>query len=149
MTPSPELLEFLRAWEGPPSLRPRQDPVAPGVWDIGYGHVCGPNEPTITPQRADEMLAEDIEKYANAVRDNVSVELEQCEFDALTSFTLNVGIGAFAKSTLRRLVNLRDPDAADQFARWNKAGGREVLGLTKRRAAERAMFVDADYTRRP
>ncbi len=71
----------------------------------------------------------------------VKVPLAQHEFDALVAFAYNVGLGAFRKSTLLRLLNKGDKaSAAKQFDRWNKAGGKMLAGLTRRRAAERAMF---------
>jgi len=64
------------------------------------------------------------------------------EFSALLSFTFNLGIGNLRSSTLLKLLNAGDrAGAADQFPRWNRAGGRELLGLTRRRAAERALFL--------
>lgn len=150
MNASPELIEFLKGWEGPPHFAPREDPVSPGTWDIGYGHVCPRTWLPITPEDAERFLSEDVERFADAVRKLVGLNLLQHEFDALTSFALNLGRGALAGSTLLRFVNTGDmASAADQFRRWNQAGGRVVAGLVKRRAAERAMFVDNDYSARP
>lgn len=150
MNASLDLLDFLRAWEGPPHFAPREDPCAPGVWDIGYGHVCQRGAPPITPLDADNLLRSDVARAGAVVSGAVTVPLTQSEYDALVSFTFNVGAKAFRDSTLLRLLNRSQHDAAaDQFARWNQAGGKVVFGLTKRRAAERSMFQMADYSGRP
>lgn len=150
MIVSPQLLEWLQQWEGPPHFAPRQDPCVPGVWDIGYGHVCARDRAPITPQQADELLRADAETFAVVVEQLAPGGLLQHEADALTAFAFNVGRRALAESTLLRLVNAGDMEgAAAQFGRWNKAGGVPVRGLTKRREAERVMFQNADYSQLP
>jgi hypothetical protein len=87
------------------------------------------------------MLAEDVRRFENCVNDAVKVPLTQNQFDALVSFTFNVGCGALRESTLLRELNDRDYNAARrEFARWNKGGGRVLPGLTRRRAAEAKLF---------
>jgi lysozyme len=88
------------------------------------------------------MFREHIIGYEQAVREAVRVKLNQNEFDALVSFTFNVGIGAFRDSTLLRKLNsgLR-AKAADEFERWVYAGGQKLRGLEKRRIAERNLFL--------
>lgn len=72
----------------------------------------------------------------------IRVPINQRMFDALVSFTYNVGVKALNDSTLLKLLNQRDyRGAADQFKRWNRAGGKVSNGLTKRRAAEEALFL--------
>ncbi len=74
----------------------------------------------------------------------VTVDLDQDQFDALVSFTFNLGAGNLQSSTLLKLLNQGEyTQAADQFLRWNKAGGRVLPGLTRRREAERALFLQA------
>lgn len=151
---SDALLEFLKAWEGPPSLAVRKDPVAsvPGreVYDIGYGHVCERDHPPITTAQAEEMLSEDVQSCAEQLREFVPDWLPSHQFDALVSLAFNIGVAALRKSTLMQLVRQGDDDGAGfQFTRWNRSGGRVVAGLVKRRAAERAMFLDANYGGRP
>lgn len=113
-----------------------------GVPTIGYGHTAGvAMGQTITQQQADDYLRRDVRQFERAVERLVSVPLTQGQFDALVSFAFNLGEGALAQSTLLRLLNAGDyAGAAAQFDRWNKAGGRVLPGLVRRRAAERALF---------
>ena len=113
-----------------------------GVPTIGYGHTAGvAMGQTITQQQADDYLRRDVRQFERAVARLVSVPLTQGQFDALVSFAFNLGEGALAQSTLLRLLNAGDyAGAAAQFDRWNKAGGRVLPGLVRRRAAERALF---------
>lgn len=113
-----------------------------GVPTIGYGHTAGvAMGQTITQQQADDYLRRDVRQFERAVERQVSVPLTQGQFDALVSFAFNLGEGALAQSTLLRLLNAGDyAGAAAQFDRWNKAGGRVLPGLVRRRAAERALF---------
>jgi lysozyme len=123
------------------------DPV--GVLTIGWGHTNATGRPfdagTVwTQAECDAALREDIERFEAAVRRHVKVELAQCQFDALVSFAYNCGIGNLTSSTLLRKVNRRDfAGAAREFGRWNKAGGRVLPGLTRRRAAEATLFEGA------
>ena len=113
-----------------------------GVPTIGYGHTAGvAMGQTITQQQADDYLRRDVRQFERAVARLVTVPLTQGQFDALVSFAFNLGEGALAQSTLLRLLNAGDyAGAAAQFDRWNKAGGRVLPGLVRRRAAERALF---------
>lgn len=113
-----------------------------GVPTIGYGHTAGvAMGQTITQQQADDYLRRDVRQLERAVARLVTVPLTQGQFDALVSFAFNLGEGALAQSTLLRLLNAGDyAGAAAQFDRWNKAGGRVLPGLVRRRAAERALF---------
>lgn len=162
MKPSPQLIEFLRHWEGPPSLKPRADPCAPGVHDIGYGHVCAADHPEVTLDWCKQTLIADVIAHAKIVDDALTVAVAQHEFDALVSFEFNEGPGKPGEkdgfiwlkngnhSSLLRLVNeQRFDDAAEQFRFWNKSGGRIVNGLCKRRAAEKEMFLSGLYDARP
>jgi GH24 family phage-related lysozyme (muramidase) len=101
----------------------------------------------ITEAQAEGFLRRDLRRFEATVADLVSVSLNDDQFSALVSFTYNVGEGAFEDSTLRRLLNQRDyQGAADQFLRWNLGDGVELPGLTRRRRAERALFLGQDYT---
>lgn len=149
-----DLLDFLKGWEGPPSLTVRRDPVASTaereVFDIGYGHVCEPDHPPITLAQAEEMLREDVHSRAERLREFVPDWVPSNQFDALLSLAFNIGVPALRDSTLMRYVRQGDDDgAAFQFSRWNKSGGRIVNGLVKRRAAEVAIFLRGDYSGRP
>lgn len=114
-----------------------------GVWTIGVGHTAGVKRgDVITMDQVDEFLRADLEDAEQAVNARVVAPLSQGQFDALVSFVFNVGAGAFIASTLLKKLNARDYDgAADEFLRWNKAGGRVMAGLTKRRISERMMFL--------
>jgi lysozyme len=123
------------------SLMPYQDSV--GVWTEGYGHTGADVVPgiAITQAQADTLLAQDIQAAVDAVNRLVDIQLTQEEFDALVDFVYNLGIGAFAESTLLKLVNKSDfVQAADEFEKWDHAGGVVLAGLMQRRLAEREMF---------
>ncbi len=96
----------------------------------------------ITEAQAEQMLTEDLVRFERIVERLVRVRVNQGQFDALVSFTYNVGEGNFTNSTLLRKLNAGDTaGAAEQFARWVHASGKVLPGLVKRRAAERAMFL--------
>lgn len=118
-----------------------QDQV--GVWTIGYGHtgtgVC--SGLTITQEQAEALLSSDVAAAAAYVNSAVLIALSQPEFDALVDFVFNLGRGAFAGSTLLKTLNAGDlAGAANQFDRWDRAGGQVVAGLLRRRQAETALF---------
>lgn len=114
-----------------------------GVWTIGVGHT-GPEVVkglSCTMEQAMKWLAEDSTEAQEAVNKLVKVPLTQNQFDALVSFVFNVGVNAFAKSTMLRKLNLGDyAGASKEFPRWNKDNGKEILGLTKRRLLEQGVF---------
>ena len=120
-----------------------------GVPTIGYGATYYPGgvkvtmaDPAISEAKASEMLALMVKPYADAINACVKMPLTQAMFDALVLFAYNVGIAAAKGSTLVRLINSGAYQAAaTQFARWNKAGGKEVAGLTRRREEERKLFL--------
>ncbi len=119
-----------------------------GIWTIGYGHTGRDVKPgtRITEAEAEALLKKDLKSREDAVQKLTSEPLNQNEFDALVSFIYNVGAGAFQGSTARKRLNKGDRlGAAEALTWWNKAtvGGvlREVLGLTRRRAAEKALFL--------
>ena len=115
-----------------------------GVWTIGYGHT-GPDVKagmTITQQQAEQLLINDLARFNNGVNALVQTRINQNQFDALISFSYNLGLGSLQQSTLLRLLNAGNfQAAADQFPRWDRAGGKEVAGLLARRNAERALFL--------
>lgn len=120
---------------------------------IGWGTIAYENGTrvkrgdVITQARADELLAWEVEQKADAVRRLVKVPLTADQFSALVSFAYNVGEGNLAQSTLLRNLNDGDPTgAADEFRRWNRAGGEVMKGLTRRRESERRLFLGfADF----
>ncbi|EFC9753286.1 lysozyme [Klebsiella quasipneumoniae] len=125
------------------------DPGTGGApWTIGYGWthpVDGkPVKPgmTIDLDTADQLLKTGLVSYENDVLKLVRVKLTQGQFDALVSFAYNVGSRALSTSTLLKKLNAGDiKGAADEFLRWNKAGGKVMPGLTNRRKAERDVFL--------
>jgi GH24 family phage-related lysozyme (muramidase) len=138
-------LKLLKAFEGL-RLDAYIDPV--GVLTIGYGTTTGVSPGMrITEAQAEDFLKRDLEKFENAVSSLVKVALNENQFSALVTFTYNVGEGALAGSTLLRLLNQSDfQGAAEQFLRWNKGDRGELPGLTRRRQAERALFLGRDFT---
>ena len=114
-----------------------------GVWTIGYGHTRGVKKgDTCTVQQADVWLTEDLEDAEAAVAMLVKSPLTQGQFDALASFTFNLGTRRLAESTLLILVNRGSyRAAAAQLGRWVNAGGQKLKGLVDRRAAETEMFL--------
>lgn len=119
-----------------------------GVWTIGYGTIKYPNGvrvkkgDTCTEVQAETYLKSDLVKFENAINRLVKVPLNQNQFDALASFTYNLGETNLSESTLLRKLNAKDyKGAADQFLVWNKAGGRVLTGLVRRREAERSLFL--------
>lgn len=114
-----------------------------GVPTIGYGHTenVRPDD-TITQSEAEALLEKDLARFEDGVKKAVKVPLNENQLAALTSFAYNVGLGAFGTSTLLKHLNEGHYDlAADQLLRWTKAGGKELKGLVRRRAAERAVFL--------
>jgi GH24 family phage-related lysozyme (muramidase) len=113
-----------------------------GVPTIGYGHTGDVTlGDRITSEEAARLLAQDTEWAEQAVSDNVDVPLTQDQFGALTSFTYNVGEGAFENSTLLDKLNAGDYEGAQaEFGRWVNADGKQAAGLVQRRQEEAALF---------
>lgn len=140
MKTSQEGLEFLQDLEGTRYVA-YQD--GGGVWTNGVGHTGSDVYPgqRVDQKQVMKWLAEDVLEAESAV-DKVKVPLTQNQYDALVSFVFNIGVGAFGKSTLLRLLNNGDYEgAAKQFHRWNKDNGKVVPGLTKRRHLEASLFL--------
>lgn len=129
-------------------LRVYADPA--GFSTVGIGHLIAKRAPTqadrekwepMTEAQALELLAIDLVRFEDAINRLVEVPLTQNRFDALVSLSFNIGTGAFESSTLLSKLNDRDyAGAANEFGRWNRAGGRVLAGLNKRRAEEAALF---------
>lgn len=114
-----------------------------GVWTIGYGFTAGvqPGQ-HMTPAQADARLGTELLRYEDAVRRACTVEPNQNQFDALVCFAWNVGTAGMAGSTVIKAHNRGDfQSAARAFGLWNKAGGKVWPGLTRRRAAESALYL--------
>lgn len=116
---------------------------------IGYGSTFYENgtkvkltDAPITKQRAEQLLKNTADKFAEKVAVLITKPVTQNQFNALVSFAFNVGVSALKISTLLKLVNNNpnDGNIAKEFLRWNKAGGRVVQGLTNRRIKESALY---------
>lgn len=115
-----------------------------GVWTIGYGHIRGVTEGMAISQGiAEKLLREDIAPAERSVN-SLGVELRQGQFDALVSFIFNLGEGNFNRSTLKKkiLAGASDGEIAYEFKKWNKAGGKVLPGLVKRRAEESVLWCE-------
>jgi len=138
-------LLLIKSFEGL-RLQAYQDAV--GIWTIGYGTTRGvqPNM-RISEAQAEQFLQEDLARFEKAIHEAVTVPVNDNQFSALVSFTYNVGSGALRSSTLLRLLNARTDlrKVSDEFPRWNRAGGQILAGLTRRRQAERALFLGEDF----
>lgn len=144
MVISDEGIEFIIEREGE-KLTAYLDSV--GVWTIGVGHTKGVKRgQRITSAESRELFEADIAEFEEAVNDLVKIPLTQNEFDALVSFTFNLGKGALKKSTLLKKLNKGDKEsAANEFLKWNKGriNGKliAIKGLTIRRTLERKLFL--------
>lgn len=116
---------------------------ATGIPTIGYGETAGVKMGDKTaPERALVQLLTSTEKHADAIRQCIKVPLYQHEFDAYVSLAYNIGTGAFCRSTLVKKLNAKDyAGACEEIRRWNKAGGKVLPGLTKRREKEYRMCM--------
>lgn len=115
-----------------------------GVWTIGYGHTKSVKKgQVINNAQAEKLLKSDLLEFEGAVDALVKVELTQAQFNALVSFAFNVGVGAFRKSTLLKLLNQGQYDRVpNELSKWVKDNGKVVQGLVRRRALEAAMFME-------
>ena len=133
--------KILKFFEGC-KLTAYQDSV--GVWTIGYGHTKGVYDGmTITQEEAEQMLLTELEEYEGYVEKYVTVPLTQNQFDALVVWVYNLGPTNFRNSTLLKELNSGNYTAAGkEITRWNKAGGKVLAGLVRRREAEARLFND-------
>ena len=140
-------LDTIQQFEGL-KLKAYKDSV--GIWTVGFGNIF--NLDTGNPiKEGDEISLETAERWLKIEVDNlqakmrkvITVPLNDNQWTALTSLVYNIGFGAFKRSTLLRLLNAgaSKEEVAKQFLRWNKAGGKEVKGLTNRRQAESNLFL--------
>ena len=140
-----EGLSLIKRFEG---CRLKAYKCSAGVLTIGYGHTGGVLETdVITQDVADKLLEQDIEKFEKYVNVNVVVELNQSQFDALVAWTFNLGVGNLRSSTmLKKLNEYGDYDSVpSEMKRWNKAGGKTLDGLIRRRKAEGLLFENKEW----
>lgn len=147
MTPSKTCADLVKSFEGC-ILKAYPDPGTGGdPWTIGVGHTGPEVKPGVvwTQAQADAALETDLARFARGVWNAIGEkETTQNRFDALVSFAFNVGLGNLLNSTLLRMHNKGDyAGAAGQFIRWNKAAGKVLNGLTRRREAEAKMYRGA------
>ena len=148
MKASKDALALIKHFEGC-RLKAYPDPGSDDgkPWTIGYGHTGRNvvNGLRWTQAQADAALAEDVVEFERGVNSLVKVKLSQWQFDALVSFSFNCGINSLKESTLLRFINeAHYSGAANQFERWTKNNGKELLGLKRRRLAEKLLFLTGD-----
>lgn len=141
---SPSGIDFIKQKEG---FRNKAYQCSAKVWTIGWGSTRWFNDAqvrerdVISKEDAEKLLLRDVAKFEAQVRRLVKVNLTQPQFDALVSFTYNLGGSALQESTLLKKLNKGDYNgAAKEFDRWVHAGKKRVQGLVTRRAEERKMF---------
>ena len=141
---SQEGLALIKKFEG---CRLKAYRCSANVLTIGYGHTGGVKEDdTISQPEADELLENDIAKFEEYVSDNVIVELKQHQFDALVAWTFNLGVGNLRNSTMLKKLNEADYESVPfEMRRWNKAGGKTLDGLIRRREAESLLFESKEW----
>ena len=118
-----------------------------GVWTIGYGHTKGvqPGD-TWSQSHAEHMLEVELEEYQSYINKYVTVNLSQNQFDALVSWVYNLGPANLKASTMLKVLNSGDYEGVPaQIKRWNKAGGKVLQGLIRRREAEALLFIGRDW----
>lgn len=141
-------LNFLANQEG---FRSQAYICPAGKLTIGFGHIVTPQEKAkfangITRVEAQQLLEGDIQRYVVAVNKLITHPLSQSQFDALVSFTYNVGITALTGSTLRRRLNEgKVAEAANEFGKWVNGDGKRLPGLVKRRFLEKQMYEKGVY----
>ena len=140
MKTSAKGIEMIQRFEG---LRLNAYKDSVGVWTIGYGHTGRHVHKGmhISRERAHALMAIDLEHFERCVTHFVTADITQGEFDALVSFSYNLGCGALGKSTLLKKINDKDEGAAQEFARWTHAGHKVLKGLVARRELEKEMFL--------
>lgn len=140
-------INLIKSFEGL-SLKPYLDPIK--IPTIGFGTIMYPDgkkvamtDASITEAKAIELLQHEVDMKTAGIEKVCKVPLNDNEFAALASFAYNVGSHALETSTLMKLLNAGTDRAAvaDQFLRWDKAGGKQLPGLTRRRQAERSLFL--------
>jgi lysozyme len=139
-------IDLIKRFEGL-KLKPYLCPAS--ICTIGYGNTYYPSgakvkltDPAITKEKAEELLKFLLTSYEKGVDSFCRDDINQNQFDALTSFAYNVGLGNLQKSTLIKKVNLNpnDPAIRLEFMKWNKGAGKVLAGLTRRRQAEADLY---------
>lgn len=138
-------VKFIQEFEGYVPVM-YQDAV--GFWTIGYGHLMSKQDiidykgVTLTAKEGDALFRKDLRKFDRGVNRGITIPLLQTQFDAVVSFSFNVGLRNFRRSTLRRKLNLGlHAEVPREFLRWDRAKGRVLRGLTRRRLAESKIYA--------
>jgi len=141
---SSEGLDLIKKFEG---LELTAYKCAAGVWTIGYGHTKDVQEgDEWSETHANHMLEVELEEFEGYINDNVTVALSQHQFDALVSWVYNLGPANLKASTMLKVLNSGDYEGVPaQIQRWNKAGGKVLEGLIRRRKAESLLFMGRDW----
>ena len=141
MTPSKDCIDMVKHFEG---FKAVAYLCPANVWTIGYGRTKNVKEGDITSMpQATRDLEEELIEFGEQVLSVVDVELSQNEFDALASWTYNLGVGNLQSSTLLKKLNSGDKNSVpEEMIRWNKAAGKVLAGLTRRREAEAKLWVN-------
>ena len=146
---SEEGIALIKKFEGCPQKEGMcysyQDAV--GVWTIGFGFTknVGPDS-RISVQEAERRLVEELREYEGYVNKLVEVDLSQNEFDSLVAWVYNLGPTNLSQSTLLRELNQGNYNGVpSEIRRWNKAGGKVLDGLVRRREAEALMWSGGDW----
>jgi len=120
---------------------------AAGVWTIGYGSTKGIKEgDSISQEEADNLLLHEMDEYEGYINDYVTVDLDQNQFDSLVSWVFNLGPANLKASTMLKVLNNKEyEEVPNQMKRWNKAKGKVLEGLIRRREAEALLFQDKEW----
>jgi lysozyme len=141
-----DTLDLIKEFEG---FRAKAYKCPAGVWTIGYGTTAMAGvgiDPkpgmTVTEEEAEDLLEKTLEKFGEQIRPAITAPINNNEYGAFLSLAYNIGTGAFRKSSALRLFNAGDKaGAAKAILMWNKAGGKVLAGLTRRREAEKKLFL--------
>lgn len=146
---SKKTIDLIKKFEG---FRSSPYLCSAGVPTIGYGNTFYPDgrkvtlsDKSISEEQGQQFLMYIVQDFANKVNGCVKVQLNDNQFGALISFAYNLGVGNLQKSTLLKKVNANPNDKTirDEFLKWNRAGGKVLNGLVKRRLAESELYFDA------
>ena len=141
-------LDLIKRYEG---VRRKPYRCPAGLWTVGVGHLIGDGlslpdswNRTLEAAEIDALLAKDVARFERGVARYISAKLTQGQFDALVSFSFNLGLGTLQRSKVRLKLNRGDMDGAiASLLKYNKAGGKELKGLTFLRKAEAALFLSS------
>ena len=144
MNTSAEGLALIKKFEGC-ELEAYQ--CSAGVWTIGYGHTKEVQKGDVWSQsHAEHMLEVELHEYESYINEYVTVALSQNQFDALVSWVYNLGPANLKASTMLKVLNKGQyEEVPAQMKRWNKAGGKVLEGLIRRREAEACLFKGMEW----